>query len=198
MEIKQFIQQILQAAKQGASSVCECGKGADGVGVQVGLAIAELAKWKPRWKIEKYENDEAYRAGRPSEVLGFDGNLLLNEGINAIWTLVCGGSETAFNNANARIGVGDSSAAAAATQTDLQAATNKLYKAMDATYPTFGTNQKVVFRSTFGATEANWAWNEITVDNGAVAAKSLNRKVQAMGTKANPAIWIITLEISLS
>ena len=43
---------------------------------------------------------------------------------------------TYFNNANARIGVGDSTVSAADTQTGLQAATNKTYKAMDASYPT--------------------------------------------------------------
>jgi len=173
-------------------------QGKDAVGIGAYMPLNEVAKWKPRWKIEKYADDETCRAGTPNEVLEFDGNLLLNEGINAIWTLVCGGSETAFSNANARIGVGDSNVAEAATQTDLQAATNKLYKVMDAGYPTFGTNQKVTFRSTFGATEANWAWNEITVDNGSVALKNLNRKVQVMGTKANPATWVVTLEITLS
>jgi hypothetical protein len=40
-----------------------------------------------------------------------------------------------YTNANARLGVGDSSAVFAATQTDLQAVTNKLRKAMDASYP---------------------------------------------------------------
>lgn len=127
-----------------------------------------------------------------------DGNILLNEGINAIWTLSCGGSETAFNNANARLGVGDSAAAEAATQTDLQAGSNKLYKAMDVGYPTFGTLQKGTWKATFGSAEANYAWNEFSVDNGAAALKNLNRKVSAQGTKTAGQTWALTLDITIS
>ncbi len=36
-----------------------------------------------------------------------EGNALLREGINAMTTLICGGAETAYNNANAQLGVGD-------------------------------------------------------------------------------------------
>lgn len=126
------------------------------------------------------------------------GNLLLNEGINALWTLAAGGSETAYNNANAEVGVGDSSSAEAATQTDLQAATNKLFKAMDGGYPTYGTAQKITFRSTFGGSEANYAWNEFSVRNGNTANKNLNRKVSAQGTKTSGQTWQVTLEITLS
>src|SRR3972149_69403 len=59
-----------------------------------------------------------------------EGNLLLNEGITALQNLLIGAAETAFNNANSYLGVGDSSTAASAGQTGLQASTNKLYKAM--------------------------------------------------------------------
>ena len=55
---------------------------------------------------------------------------------------------TFFNNANSLIGVGDSMTAFAASQTDLQAASNKLRKAMDATYPQVAANV-LTFRSTF-------------------------------------------------
>jgi hypothetical protein len=65
----------------------------------------------------------------------------------------------AYANANAHIGVGDSSTAFSAAHTDLQAASNKLRKAMDATYPQQATNV-LTFRSTFGTSEANWAWAE--------------------------------------
>ena len=129
----------------------------------------------------------------------FEYNLLLNEGINELWTLVAGTGATKFDNANACIGVGDSATAADATQTGLQATTNKLYKAMDASYPTYGSLQKVTHRSTFGSGDANFPWNEITVANGnSDAAKNLNRKVQAMGTKASGTSWVATLEITLS
>lgn len=163
-----------------------------------GVGIVEKGWWRPKWTITKYDNDEAFRTEIPSAVEVYDGNLLLNEGITELLTLLIGGTATPFSNTNARIGVGDSNTAAVAAQTDLQASTNKLYKVMDASYPQV-SNQIVKFRSTFGATEANWAWNEITVANGADGtAKNLNRKVQGMGTKANPAIWVVELNITIS
>lgn len=128
------------------------------------------------------------------EVIGK--NLLLNGGINSIiWPAVAGGSYTALNNTNARIGVGDSSTAAAATQTGLQASTNKTYQAMDATFPTYGTSQQIVFRATFGSGSANYAWNEFIVDNGTT---SLNRLVSTQGTKTAGQSWQISLTITLS
>lgn len=145
------------------------------------------------WTITKYW--PPYK--RPCEVLIFPHNLALNEGLNLLFSLLCGGAGTAFNAANAYIGVGDSAAAAVATQTGLQAAVNKLYKGMEAGYPTYGTSQKVTFRSKFLAAEANWVWNEITAANGnSDASVNLNRKVQAMGTKASPAEWYVNLEIT--
>jgi hypothetical protein len=145
------------------------------------------------WSIEKWWPGQK----RPYEILIFPHNLALNEGLNALFALLCGGAETAFDNTHANIGVGDSNTAAAATQTGLQATTNKLYKGMETSYPTYGTSQKVTFRSKFGASEANWAWNEITVANGnSDSAKNLNRKVQAMGTKVSPAEWYANLEIT--
>lgn len=179
MKLKDFINMIKSAAREG------------------GLSVRERAKWHPKWVIEKYDNDEVYKAGTPSAVEVYDGNLLLNEGITELLTLLVGGGGTAYNNANARIGVGDSSTAEDATQTDLQATTNKLYKAMDATYPQV-SGQTVTFRATFGADDANFAWNEITVDNGSTVAINLNRKVQNMGTKVNPATWVVSLQITIS
>jgi len=157
-----------------------------------------------RWRIEKYLGDfkqakDIPKDLKPYDVVEFAGNVLLNEGINELWTLVCGTGATQFSNAAAYMGVGDSATAADATQTGLQAATNKLYKAMDATYPTYGASQKATWRATFGSADANFAWNEITVANGGSdASKNLNRLVQAMGTKASGSTWVATLEITLS
>lgn len=151
------------------------------------------------WRIRKFANDDAYSADNPYEVSRFAGNLLLNEGINELLTLACGTGATKFDNANAYIGVGDSNTAAAASQTGLQASTNKTYKAMDTSYPTYGTNQKVTFKSTFGSSDANHAWEEFTVANGnSDSAKNLNRKVSRQGTKSAGQTWELTLEITLS
>lgn len=126
------------------------------------------------------------------------GNLFLNEGINELWKLVCAASgTTAYNNANAQLGVGNGTAAAAATQTDLQGA-SKLFKAMEATFPTSGTNQEAVFKSVFGSGEAEFAWEEWSVRNGATADKNLNRKVQAFGTKGASSTWTLTATLSIA
>jgi hypothetical protein len=184
----------------------ELGLGAD---LASALALAQVADHgvmiRRHWRIEKYLGDfkeakDIPKDLKPYEVLDLgEENLLLNEGINELWTLACGTGGTKFDNTNAYIGVGDSNTAADASQTGLQAATNKLYKAMDGGYPTYGTSQKATWRSTFGSDDANFTWNEITVANGGSdSAKNLNRKVQSMGTKASGTTWVATLEITLS
>ena len=108
----------------------------------------DVLRWRAVWKVEKYDGDwtaaqlAAADAPAPYEVIEREGNLLMYGGVSCLWQCLIGnGTGTAaqtltyFNNGNAYIGVGDSTTAAAATQTDLQAATNKLRKAMDATYP---------------------------------------------------------------
>lgn len=192
-------------------------KGVDIPTVLRGVSFAEFLSHKTKFWVDKWEFDPEVREEAESflknggsvaaakERFGgyirrdfIDGNLLLNEGINAIWTLVAGGSETAYNNANTEIGVGDSTTAEAATQTDLQASTNKLFKAMDASFPTYGTSQKITFRATFGSSEANYAWQEFSVRNGNTANKNLNRKVSNQGTKTSGQTWQVTVEITLS
>lgn len=107
------------------------------------------------------------------------------------------GSATAFNNANSQLGVGDSTTAFAATQTDLQAATNKLRKGMEATYPTLATNV-LTFRSLFGTAEANFAWAEWGVFNAAAAGTMMNRKVDALGTKTSAQSWQLDVTITIN
>lgn len=102
-----------------------------------------------------------------------------------------------FNNANARIGVGDSTAVFAAAQTDLQAATNKFRKGMDATFPTRTANV-LTFKSTFIGTEANFAWNEWGVFNSASGATMLNRLVEYNGTKLSGQTWIFEVELTVN
>jgi hypothetical protein len=178
--------------------------------------VVDHGLWNPRWSIHKFreDRDRVFKAAHIEglsiaylldnfELMGpalrFGGNLLLNEGINELWTLVAGTGGAKFDNANAYMGVGDSATAADATQTGLQAAVNKLYKAMDTSYPTYGSSQKVTHRSTFGSGDANFVWNEITVANGGSdASKNLNRKVQSMGTKASGTSWVATQEVTLS
>jgi hypothetical protein len=104
---------------------------------------------------------------------------------------------TFFNNANSYIGVGDSTTAFAASQTDLQAATNKLRKAQDATYPQVSTNT-LTFRSTFGTSDANFAWQEWAVFNASSSGTMLNRKVESLGTKPSSQTWQFTVTLTLN
>jgi hypothetical protein len=85
---------------------------------------------------------------------------------------------------------------AIATQTDLLASTNKLYKAMDATYPLISA-QTVTFQAQFTGAEANYAWNEVTVDNGSGAAENFNRKVAYNGVKASGQVWTLQLSVTI-
>lgn len=107
------------------------------------------------------------------------------------------GSGTVFSNANARLGVGDSSTAFAVGQTDLQASTNKLRKGMEATYPQVAANV-ITFRSLFGTSEANFAWAEFGIFNDASGGVMLSRKVEALGTKTSAASWQLTVEATIA
>ena len=122
---------------------------------------------------------------------------LTTAGRDYIAQALAGEAFTAFNNGNARIGVGDSSTAFAAGQTDLQAASNKLRKAMEAAYPSRATSV-LTFRSVFGTGEANFAWNEWGVFNAAAAGVMLNRKVESLGTKTSAQSWQLTVDITLN
>lgn len=106
-------------------------------------------------------------------------------------------ASTPFNNANTHIGVGDSATAYAAGQTDLVAATNKLRKAMDSTYPQTATNV-ITARSTFATGDANWAWNEWGLFNASSSGTMLNRKVESLGTKTNTQTWQFTVTLTVT
>jgi len=168
------------------------------------MKTKESARWLCRFRLSKYrENVEPYRGReaefhrlyQPYEVIEKDGNLLLNSGIDEMWDLIVGDSANHFNNASAQIGVGDSTTPAAATQTDLQASTNKTYKGMESGYPT-STTQKATFKSNFGDSEANYAWNEWVIKQ-ATSGKCLNRKVESLGTKAS-GTWTLEVSVTLS
>ena len=166
--------------------------------------------YNTRWRITRYADEQAFAQNRPSPVTDaggkelpaegiIEGNLLLNEGIGELLDLLCGlGSPTNFGTSNARIAVGDSTTAENATQTGLQAATNKTYKAIEAGYPT-RSNQTATWRAIFGADDANHAWKEFSVANGSSdTAKNLNRKVSEQGVKVNGQVWSCDLEITIS
>lgn len=194
----------------------------DAGAVAAGMAEHDAIKWRVKWELHKFSDPlgdiaRALKAGAllddfiADEVISREGNLLMYGGASVLWQALIGnGVATAgqnltyFNNAQAAIGVGDSNTAEAATQNDLQAATNKLRVAMDATYPTHtdGTTSgaaTITFRSTFASGQANWAWAEWGVFNSASAAtgRMLNRKVQSLGTKTT-GTWTLTVTLTLA
>lgn len=122
---------------------------------------------------------------------------ITDTGRNHLVQATVGAAVTAFNNANSYIGVGDSSTAYSAGQTDLVAASNKLRKAMDATYPSGGSNV-LTFRSTFSTSDANFAWNEWGVFNASSSGTMLNRKVESLGTKTSAQTWQFTVTLTFT
>lgn len=211
------------------SAPVQDGVGRDGASVGGLLHAIEKGEWGFRWTCDKWSEEacsfvrkklhlEKFAPvssdqllaviGRPEEILVVEGNLLLNEGIQRLEDLLIAAGGTSYNNANAFIGVGTSSTAAAATQTELQGSqdsSNRFYKAMVASYPQ-RTSQTVDWRSDFTSTEANFAWAEWTISAGATTASgsgflvgttNLNRKVESLGTKAT-GTWTMTGSVTIS
>jgi hypothetical protein len=193
-------------------------RGEDRVNLEALLIAKDQVNWRPKWTIHRFARDphgELTRLSRagidvpllvkrfPKEYLGYDvyeGNLLLNTGINSIlWPLILGSGGTALNNANAYIGVGDNATAASASQTGLLASTNIAFAGMNSGYPSFAS-QVASWQATFASSVANFAWNEICVANANTNASGtvVNRLQQTMGTKASPAVWLPILQITLS
>jgi hypothetical protein len=167
---------------------------------------------------EKYGKEEGERRffaeHAPVETVEGQDNLLMYGGASCLWealigngTATAGQNLTFFNNANAAIGVGDSTVAEAATQTDLQAATNKTRQGMNTGYPqhtdgTVSSANTITFQSTFGGSSANYSWNEWSVFNSSTNAtgRMLNRRVPSggLGVKSAGSSWTFTITITLS
>ncbi len=136
------------------------------------------------------------------------GNLLVNVGINQLWSR-CATAEQVWDSTHGAIGVGNSSTAAAASQTDLQGG-SKYFQAWAGT-PTTGASQQIVFISTFGTAVANFAWDEYGVvvpDTGTTYTSGtskqasyilLNRKAGAglLGTKTSAQSWTLTITMTM-
>lgn len=175
----------------------------------------EPAKWQCDWTVAKFDGEwtaERIEAEQPTpyEIVEGHENLIMYGGVSCLWQALIGNGTgtsgqtlTFFNNGNAHIGVGDSTTAEAATHTNLQASTNVLRRAMDATYPTHtdGTTSgaaTITFRSTFATGDANFAWNEWGVFNGSSGGRMLNRRQVALGTKTSAATWQFTVTITIA
>ena len=176
---------------------------ADGAMGGVGAGLRDKGSWAVKWRAAYYAGDwtaeqiDAGLAGAPSDVREADGNILVNAGIALMLDLLIGAGGTVYSNANAYLGVGDSTTAAAAGQTDLQAATNKLRKAMDATFPQ-RSGQTLTFRSTVATADANFSIQEQATFNASSAGTMLNRKVTDLGTKTSASTLQLTMTVTIS
>jgi hypothetical protein len=133
------------------------------------------------------------------QFMGFEEgeNLFLTAGINELWSLVTGQSANTFTNAQTKIGIGDSSTAAAAGQTDLQAATNKTYKAMNGSFPSVPAAGAVQFQATFASADANYVWNEFVVKQN-TSGICIDRGVVSLGTKVAGTSWNVTVTLTIA
>jgi hypothetical protein len=182
---------------------------------EIGVQTRQDVTWKVRTRAELYYHkhwknpDGSLNA--PDFVTESTGNLLVRGGASVIWECLKGSGSTAstaakkYFNATAAIGVGNSTAAAAATQVALQGGSQSL-KALTGGFPTHTTGSTaagvvdIVYKSTWGLTEGNFAWNEWGVFNKATTTqrRMLNRKVQALLTKTSAASATLTVTLSLA
>lgn len=120
---------------------------------------------------------------------------IVNAGRDLIAMALVGDPYNAYTNAMARLGVGDSTNAFVVTQTDLQGG-NKQRKGMEPTYP-LRVGNALTFRSLFGTSDANFAWNEWGIFNAAAAGDMLNRKVENLGSKTSAQSWQLTVTVTV-
>ncbi len=174
-------------------------RGADAASVRASAsAPREKGVWHCRYRIDKY--DDGVVDGSPDEVLRGEGNLLCDNGIDAMMNLLALGAGTAYTNGvNACVAVGSGVVAADRTDTTLgaeYAATGrKLASAIV-------TDQSVAFLGTFPVASATGDWKEVGVFNDPTltidTGDMLNHIVSALGNKAAGAAWVLTITITIS
>ena len=172
------------------------------------MSVKEQLEHHIVYKVEKFKakNSEEIKEKKlkpfdvaVSDPIAISMNCLLNEGITELINLICNiGTPTAWDNSNARLGVGDDATAPSAAQTGLLAVTNKLYKAMNATYPQI-SSQDAIWQADFIDTEAEFAWLEETISNTVDnAGDNLCRQNTSLGTKPAGQTWRLTATITFS
>lgn len=177
----------------------------------------DSVQWRVKTRAELYTGkhwknpDGSFNT--PDHVVESTGNLLVYGGASLVWEYMMGNGSTAtasakkYFNATAALGVGNSTVAAAATQTALQAGSSRqILKAMTGGFPSHTTgsstavNAQVTYKSTYALTEANWQWGEFGLFNKttATARRMLNRKVGILLTKTSAASATLTVTLTLA
>lgn len=145
------------------------------------------------------------------------GNLVVTEGLNQITQLIIGSGGVSFNITHGLVAVGDSSTAAAVSDTYVTATftsgSNCYQNPNDASWPT-QSNGVINSQSTFGSSVAVFAWNGWgwAIYNGTAAANAtlsahgtgsnqavlVNHKIASLGTKGSGAAWVFSTSVTLS
>ena len=154
------------------------------------------------WRIRKFKNSKKKLINNYYEEVFVLKNLCLNCGINLLWKIITGdkpAGDNYFTNANSFLGVGDDNTAALVTQTELIGVTK--FKTMDVGYPIYGTDQKIIFKASFGVDDGNFNWKEFGVANYDMNVSGntgtlFNRRVEDKGTKLQGEEWELQLTIS--
>jgi hypothetical protein len=143
----------------------------------------------------------------PDEIVTAEGNELTTAGLNRLASLFTGTGQ-GFSLTNSVIGVGNGTTGFLPAQTDLTGASK--YFQSTGTGPADGvsvTGAVITAIATFTGANANFAWEEwcwVATDaaktSGATKPNGvmMNRKVQALGTKASGASWTLTTTVTLS
>lgn len=123
--------------------------------------------------------------------------IALNDGLARLALLAIGGGGTAYNNANARILVGNDATAPASTQTGIIGTPTA--DAMDATFPTSPpVSNTLVFQATYAAGAITLPIKEVVTDNGAGVHESLCRIVLDSTEWVTPGVSeIVRVRVSL-
>lgn len=171
------------------------------------MSFKEKMKATIRYRVEKFKAKDTKEIEeknlKPYEVveskpIDIELDVLLNEGISTLIDLICGlGTPTAWDNTNARIGVGNDGTAPDPAQTGLLGA-SKFFKGMNAGYPQ-KSGQDSIWQADFVDGEAEFAWLEETIVNAADdAGDNLCRQNTDLGTKPAGQTWRLTGTITWS
>lgn len=185
----------------------------------------EGIRWTAHALVEKWSGEQVAHVARksgiiapsgdllaahiaPEETTEAAGNLLTTAGLTRLTSLLTAGGGQALTNTATRLGVGDSTTAAAIGDTDLGASagsTHRFFQTMDATYPSVSAGV-LTAKATFGGSDGNFAWQEWGLDVGTPTVTSgttvnaclFNHKIASLGTKVSPAVWALTVTITLT
>jgi hypothetical protein len=151
---------------------------------------------------------------KPYETLEVEGNLLTTVGLGRLTSLLIAGGGVALSGTTTTcLGVGDTSTAAAVTDTQLgsNSTGHSRYMIADSAptrVTTTVTNDTVQVVATFTTSDGNFTWSEWGIVIVTTAANSdtfastgtspllLNHRISAMGVKASGSSWSLTAKVS--